>query len=956
VAGDLAIFRVLGSLELEREGEVVAVPSGRQGSLLALLLFARGVPLSRDHLIDELWGEQPPVSAVSALHVHLSKLRDLIGGMLVLEPAGYVLTPGAFEVDAWRLDSLLAAARANPEDAGALSREALALFRGEPLANVAAEGSIAQWRRALEEKRLQVIALRIDADLEAGQAAELIPELEQLVSRHPLEERLWGQLMLALYRAGRQAEALDAYQRVRRLLSGDLGLDPGEQLTGLQQRILDQDPTLLVAARTPVRPVPPASSLPRPLTRLVGREQEVLVLAEMMADPEVRVVTLTGSGGVGKTRLLVEMARRLEDGHADGALFVRLEQVTDPALVGAEIARALARGDASGGPTADGLAAYLSEREMLLAVDNFEHVIPAATLISELLEAAPRLRVMISSRRALRIRGENVFEVEPLGLPTDESETELSQSPAVQLFAQCAQAANRRLALDEPSIFRAFGAICRALDGLPLAIELAASRMGLVTTRQIEAQLTVPLWIGDHGLRDLPDRQQTLEATISWSYDLLTPGAQSALRGAGAFLGGFSPGALAAVSNEAGPAQLDELLEAHLIRRQGDSDRFELLELVRAFALHRLQESGELADSLARHRAYFGELIAPLSEAFDGGQGPGELAAPFLVDHPNVRAALESALAAGDEETTLALALGLRPLWLAGMLFQEAQESVGRILDRFQVPPEKEIGLLRAVAFLDGFSARPPVWNRRLAARAAEFGDHEAFATATGNLFAHAINARDLDEMKRLRPSMLALITPESNARVRGWTHYFLALDAYVHGQIDSACDHAAQSVDQAEEIGHEYMLASAVGTRMLAVTARDSVMVCGALADAIECMRRPSIAPLSAFALWLVARFAAGVDPAMAGRWLAHSERILAASDSEIWPESILREETMAVLGISDLDALLSSTPPLEHAEALAAASDWLAGRDREEQAPRATATAFVSASGGSPRRPGAA
>jgi predicted ATPase/DNA-binding SARP family transcriptional activator len=937
---------VLGSLEFERDGEVVAVPSGRQGSLLALLLSAGGVPLSRDRLIDELWGESPPASAVSALHVHLSKLRDVIGGMLVLEPAGYVLTPGAFEVDAWRLDSLLEAARANPEKAGALMREALALFRGEPLANVEAEGSVALWRRALEEKRLQAIAIRIDADLEAGRAAELIAELEQLVGRHPLEERLWGQLMLALYRAGRQAEALDAYQRVRRLLSGDLGLEPGEQLTRLQQRIFDQDPTLLLAAQTPARPAPPGSSLPQPLTRLVGRELEMLALAEMMADPDVRVVTLTGSGGVGKTRLLVAMARELEQDYADGVLLVRLEQVTDPALVGAEIARALARGDASGGPTADGLAAYLGDREMLLAVDNFEHVIAAATLISELLESVPRLRVMVSSRRALRIRGENVFEVEPLGLPTDDSEAELSQSPAVQLFAQCALAANRRLALDEPST-RAFGTICRALDGLPLAIELAASRMGSVTTRQIEAQLTVPLWIGAGGLRDLPDRQQTLEATISWSYDLLTPSAQSALRGAGVFLGGFSPAALTAVSDEAGREQLDELLEAHLLRRQGDSDRFELLELVRAFALHRLEESGELEVSLARHRAYFRELIAPLNDGFEGGQAPGELAAPFLPDHANVRAALESALTARDEETALSLALALRILWMAGMLFQEAQEFVGRILDAFQVPPEQEIALLRAVAFLDGFSARPPIWNRRLAARAEELGDHEAFATATGNLFAHAINARDLAEMKRLRPSMLALITPESNARVRGWTHYFLALDAYVHGQIDSACDHAAQSVSTAEEIGHEYMLAGAVGTRMLAETARDGVMVCGPLAEAIECMRRPSIAPLSAFALWLVARFAAGVDPEMAGRWLAHSERILAASDSEIWPESILREETMAVLGITDLGALLSSTPPLDDAEALAAASDWLAERDPEEQAPRATATAFVSASG---------
>jgi DNA-binding SARP family transcriptional activator len=297
VAGDVALFRVLGSLEFERDGEVVAVPGGRQGSLLALLLFAGGIPLSRDRLIDELWGEEPPASAVSALHVHLSKLRELIGGMLVLEPAGYVLTPGAFEVDAWRLDSLLEEARADPERASALVQEALALFRGEPLANVAAEGSVAQWRRALEEKRLQAIALRIDADLEAGQAAELIPELEQLVGRHPLEERLWGQLMLALYRAGRQAEALDAYQRVRHLLSGDLGLEPGEQLARLQQRILDQDSGLLLGTQTPA---PPASSLPQPLTRLVGREQEMFALAQMMADPDVRVVRGSGEDPIAR--------------------------------------------------------------------------------------------------------------------------------------------------------------------------------------------------------------------------------------------------------------------------------------------------------------------------------------------------------------------------------------------------------------------------------------------------------------------------------------------------------------------------------------------------------------------------------------------------------------------------------------------------------------------------------
>ncbi len=336
---------MLGPLALERDGQSVPLPSGRQRSLLALLLLGGGVPLSRDRLIDELWGERPPATAVSALHVHLSKLRELLGGLLVLEPAGYALTPGSFEVDAWQFDALVERARTDLEQARSLLGEALALFRGEPLCDVACEGSVAQWRRALEEKRLQAIELRIDADLADGAAGGLVAELERLVGEHPFEERLWSQLMLALYRAGRQAEALEAYQRLRRAFAEELGLEPGEPLIRLQQQILDRDPGLQAPTPAPpaAAPVRRASALPQPLTRLVGRERELAALTGMMADPDVRLITLTGPGGVGKTRLLLELARREEPQFADGGVFVRLEQLTEPALVSAEIAGALAR-------------------------------------------------------------------------------------------------------------------------------------------------------------------------------------------------------------------------------------------------------------------------------------------------------------------------------------------------------------------------------------------------------------------------------------------------------------------------------------------------------------------------------------------------------------------------------------------------------------------------------------
>jgi predicted ATPase/DNA-binding SARP family transcriptional activator len=933
VTGGISRFGVLGPLALERDGGPVTLPSGRQRTLLALLAFGGGVPLSRDRLIDELWGDRPPASAVSALHVHLSKLRALLGGVLVLEASGYALKAGGFELDVWRFDALVAQARASPERAVPLLGEALGLFRGEPLCDVDSDGSLAQWRRELEDKRLQALLLRLDAGLAAGAAGELVGELERLALAHPYEERVWGQLMLALYRAGRQAEALDAYQRARRLFAAELGLEPGLPLAELQQRILDRDPSLHPQVQPPAVRPRQGSSLPRPVTRLIGRERELASLAELMGDPDVRLVTVTGPGGVGKTRLLLELARSQEPDHADGAVFVRLERLTDPSLVAPEIALALARRDGTDGPSADTLATYLRDRDLLMVVDNFEHLLAAATLMGELLELAPRMRVIVSSRTALRIRGEHAFEVEPLGLPDDDSEAALSRSAAVRLFLQCAQAANRQLQIDLATT-QTVAHICRALDGLPLAIELAASRSHSLSTEQIAEQLARPLLIGGHSLRDLPDRQQTLPATIRWSYDLLSPPSRQVLRGAAAFRGGFTTAALEAVAGRSVAPELDELREASLVRRQA-GNRYELLELVRAFAFDELRTSEQATEAGLRHRRYFVSLVEPSRSEFDNGGAPGELAEPLRPDHANLRAAFENAYEADDHESALALALGMRPLWIAGMLRLESQELVERLLGHFSTPGETEVALLRAVAFLD-YSPSARIWHQRLAARAVEIGDQEAVAIATGNLFGRALNGRDRDEMRRLRPALLALVTPETSDRALGWIQYFLALDAYVDERFQEAADRAALSMQRATRIGHEFMLGSAAGTGVLAQSARDGGIAHGDLAEAVELMRRPGIPPLAAFALWLVGRYAAGVAPETAGRWLAHAERILGSLDSQLWPESDLRDETLAVLGLHDLAPVLESTPPLDHNTALAQAAAWLAGREAGERSPR--------------------
>jgi predicted ATPase/DNA-binding SARP family transcriptional activator len=919
-------------LVLEREHRSVALPSGRQRSLLALLLMAGGAPLSRDRLIDELWGEHPPTSAVSALHVHLSKLRELLGDLMVRDAAGYSMRSEDFELDCARFDALVTKARSEPAEARVLLREALGLVRGEPLCDVPAEGSIAQWRRALEEKCLQAQLLRVDADMAAGAAGELVPELETLVSSHPFEERIWGQLMLALYRCGRQADALDAFARARRALASELGLEPGEQLLRLHAQMLQHEVPSEVdgqpADATPKR----VSNLPAAVTRLVGREPELAILQSLLNDPDVRVVTLMGPGGVGKTRLAIELARRIEPEYRDGAVFVRLERLTDPALVAAEIATALGHRAGTDGPGADGLARYLRDLELLLVIDNFEHLLPAAVLISELLELTPQINVLVSSRTALRIRGERLLTVQPLELPKGGSNDEIAESPAVQLFVERARAADPGLQLDGDD-YRTIAAICAALDGLPLAIELAASRSNLLTLTDIHEQLSRPLVIGERSLRDLPDRHQTLRATIGWSYDLLSDSAQTVLRGAGVFIGGFTLAALEAVVGQMPASELAELQESSLVRRQADGRRFELLELVRAFAREKCHDAGEAGDVDARHRRFFADLVAPASAAFEGGAEVGQLSVPLRADHANLRAAFGNAVEAGDQECATRIALGLRGLWVAGNLRQESSEFAERLLGRFSLPADEELALLRIVAALEHGSGE---WQRRFADRAAELGDSEALGVATTQLFAVAITARDRDEMARLHPVLESLISDETSPRVLGWVYYSLFGEAYIDGRFEQAYEYACSSVERARETNHSYMLVCAIEARLLARSAMTGEITQPELAEVFELAYSYGVHSVAVAAVWFVARYAAAVDPDSARRWVVLAERISTEFEAAPSLEEVLRPETMEVLGITDLAPLLSAAPRFDPATAFDEVAAWVASRSPTEVAPR--------------------
>jgi predicted ATPase/DNA-binding SARP family transcriptional activator len=923
---------VLGPLVLEHDGVAVSVPRGRQRSLLALLAMGDGTPLTRDRLIDELWGERPPPSAASALHVHLSKVRLLLGDVLVRDASGYALAPGV-QLDTHRFEELVEQARREPERARELLPEALALFRGEPLSDVEPVGSLAPWRQRLEDQRFHAINLRIEAELAAGAGSEVVIELQRLVQDNPFDERLCGHLMLALYRAGRSVDALDAFREMRERLVDELGLEPGEPLHRLQQQILDGAPSLLAAAQAPVMPpreTRRASALPRSPTRLVGRDAELASLIGIMADPDVRLLTLTGPGGVGKTRLLLELARAQEPHYGDGAVLVRLERLTDPAQVLPEIAAALSRRDGTEGLCDEAvLIRYLADREVLLVLDNFEHLLDAAGPLTGLLAEAPGVQAIVSSRVALRLRGEQLFELAPLALPAGDGAREISESPAVQLYAQSALAVDRRLEL-EPETMATIAAICRGLDGLPLAIELAAARCQTLTPAQIALQLTQPLGIGEHALRDLPERQQTLRGAIAWSYRLLSPGAQGALRAAGVFIGGFAVDALSAVLGRPAGADLQELVEACLVQRRGD--RCAMLELVRTFALETAAAHGDADDLHRSHRRFFAQFLAPIRAGLDRNEAMGDIPAPIWDDHPNCRAALLDAIERDDREAAVGLALGMRALWNGRFLREESGEILERLFARFDLDPVDEFKLLRMLTGLDSTGR----WQRRFAERAAEVGDPDQIGMALISSFGVAMNTRDLQELGRLRPALEALEAPGNAERVRAWAQYLLSADAYIAADYAQALERALLVVPVTQGLGNPYMVASVVLAVAVARSALEGALRQTDVAAALHHASLHGDDVVAVIALWLAVGYAASVDPASAVRWLVHAEHLANAFDLDPWPESILREESMLALGLSEISPLADPDSWTGIQATVAEAGDWIAARDPSETMPR--------------------
>jgi DNA-binding SARP family transcriptional activator len=441
-----AQFSLLGPVGASVDGQSVPLGAPKQRALLAVLLLGRGSVVSRDRLIDALWSEDPPASAAKSLQVYVHGLRRVLGAERIERAgAGYRIRLEDGELDLERFERGVERGRraleaGDTEEAADELRRALALWQGPALADLPPEESIAAEAERLEESRLAAFELRNDAELASGRHDAIVAELDSLVTEHPYRERFLEQRILALYRSGRQRDALEAYSSARRALVEELGLEPSRNLQELERAILKQEPALAAPA-TETRTKP---TLPVPLTPLVGRHLEVAAVAALLREEGVRLVTLTGPGGTGKTRLALAVAATLESELPHGALFVDLAPVASPELFVPTIAESLGvqEGDRELAPA---VAEHLSRNRMLLVLDNLEQLLPATPFIVELLAGAPRVLVLATSRSPLRLSGEHDYPVPPLPAPDDRLPfEELVQADAVRLFAARARAVDRR--------------------------------------------------------------------------------------------------------------------------------------------------------------------------------------------------------------------------------------------------------------------------------------------------------------------------------------------------------------------------------------------------------------------------------------------------------------------------------------------------------------------------------
>jgi predicted ATPase/DNA-binding SARP family transcriptional activator len=924
---------LLGAFQLTGPGGDIALAGRRQRSLVAILALEGGHTLSAARMIDLLWPDTEPADPLNALQHQVSRLRAVIGrDAMIRDEAGYALNITLERVDALRFEQLAVFGRDRladgaSADARTALHEALSLWRGPALQGFEGEDWATPESERLERLRLDALEDRIEADLDAGLHREVLGELEALTKEHPFRERLWGQRMLALYRSGRQSDALLTYQEVRKLLAEEKGLDPGPELQRLEAAIISQLPSLdaggTVAAATRV---PVVGNLAQPLTRFIGRHD--LLPDVRTAVREHRLVTLIGPGGTGKTRLATEVGLASGAEFRHGCWLVDLIPVSDPELVPSAVSDVLETRARGGGTAAedetDRAIASLGERHLLLILDNCEHVLDGVRRFVEAsLAACPQLHVLSTSRQALALPGETRRVVPPLGVPDEgpDEPREIVSSEAVRLFEDRARQVLPEFELTEATASDV-ARLCRHLDGLPLAIELAAARIGTLPIGRIVDALDERFRLLVQPGGAPRDRHASLRATLDWSYDQLGDDERNLFERLSVFSGGCPLSAAEWAGGSLGLGRVETLDALQgLIDRSllvadtlaPDEARYGMLETLQTYGRERLGERGALADAALGHRRFF---VAFAEQAERGilGADHARWQRRLTVEHPNLRRAFETAMADGDATPALRIAGSLWQFWAITDRHHEGHRWLEEALDAGEdAPAEHRAHALAALCYLAGQdrdSERALAAGEAALVVAAETGSEWAVAFAKHAMALALFDTGDVERAQRFVADARVVMERTGDDWHLCALELIASSSAVRSGELRSAAEAAHRVLERATRIGyHPLMCWARLQLGVIAQRAEEQSDARSQLEAAIDIARDLRLPHWVSFARSLLAGVALGTgDTADAHR--SFTDALEIAEDAGApWFAALARVGLAVVLegdgAIAEADAL---------------------------------------------------
>ncbi|MEO5838483.1 MAG: BTAD domain-containing putative transcriptional regulator [Acidimicrobiales bacterium] len=797
-------FGVLGALDVHRDGAPVTVGSLNQRRLLSALLVHSGSVVSADRLADIVWSGAPPPSAAASLQTYVSRLRALLGPEVILtRPPGYVL--GKASVDADEFERLLREQSLE---------EAIAVWRGRPFAEFADH----EWARPtvvrLEELHAVARELQVEVLLGSARVDEAVAAAEALCESEPFRERAHGLLMQALARQGRAAEALRAFDRFRGYLVEETGLEPSLAMTEIQRAVLAQDAQVSPSSRDSR-----SGNLPLQHSSFVGRVREVTELTALLS--EARIVTLTGVGGVGKTRLAIRVAADVLPRFEHGAWLVELAGVRDPEVVVDAVAAVFGVAPRPEADLGETLTGFLRAKELLLVLDNCEHLLGAVVELVRALEGTcPRLVVLATSREGLAIAGERIVAVASLDLPRSSDRKAMMRSDAVRLFVERAIAVKSDFAVTDANA-SAIAEIVRRLDGIPLALELAAARVPVLSPMQLAQRLDQRFRLLSGGERGAIERHATLRAAIDWSYDLLALDQQLLLARLSVFVGGCSLEAVEAVCSASGIDEVDvlDLLSALVARSlvvvdDGPSGerRYRLLETIRQYAEEQL-DTAEQAELRDRHAGFYVDFA---ETAARGLRGPHQLYWLLQVEPEleNLRTAMAWTIANDDAvraERFLSAAASAERGPLGALLLREAEAVLElpsiRTIERY--PFALMAGALAAVSH--GIWERAEQLCGKVLAATREPNDELAGWTATAQMnIARAAGDQRLaiEHQERALYHFRRVADPHHLVRVL----MVLAVQRAGTGDSGIGADEAREALSIARQTGNPGLTSCALG------------------------------------------------------------------------------------------------------------------------------------------------